>query len=283
MGAPWNKEENIAIVASYLEMLTMELAGRPYSKARFRRELLPRLNKRSEGSIEYKFQNISAVLLDLGMQYINGYKPAKNYQRDILPDVVLDFLVDKPEVEQQMSDDALAVPVVPSVEDFLTVIVEPPKIDKSFPLSSRDPSFAPRKGRDYLAIEAANRSLGFKGEQFVVNYEKAILLSGGHDKLADSVEHVSQTQGDGLGFDILSYDREGREKFIEAKTTKNGKYTPFFISENELQFSTRHKANYYLYRVFEFRAKPKLFVMPGSVSENLVLQPQTYKAGFSFV
>ena len=36
--------------------------------------------RRSEGSIERKLQNISAVLDVLGAQWINGYKPLAHYQ-----------------------------------------------------------------------------------------------------------------------------------------------------------------------------------------------------------
>lgn len=59
---PWSDEENDLIVADYFAMLVDDLAGRPYNKAEHRRALLPLLNERSEGSVEFKHQNISAVL-----------------------------------------------------------------------------------------------------------------------------------------------------------------------------------------------------------------------------
>jgi len=46
-------------------MLAAELAGAPYNKAAHRRALLPRLQNRSEQSIEFKHANISAALLDV--------------------------------------------------------------------------------------------------------------------------------------------------------------------------------------------------------------------------
>jgi hypothetical protein len=46
-------------------MLTLELAGQRYNKSAHRRELLQKLNGRSNGAVELKHQNISAVLLDL--------------------------------------------------------------------------------------------------------------------------------------------------------------------------------------------------------------------------
>ena len=59
---PWTDEENDLIVADYFAMLADDISARHYSKAEHRRALLPLLNDRSEGSVEFKHQNISAVL-----------------------------------------------------------------------------------------------------------------------------------------------------------------------------------------------------------------------------
>ncbi|HRJ79949.1 MAG TPA: hypothetical protein PLF37_15730, partial [Planctomycetota bacterium] len=64
-------------------MLEAELTGRPYSKTEHRKALLDHI-KRSEGSIEFKHQNISAALQDLGLPWIAGYKPRSNYQIALL-------------------------------------------------------------------------------------------------------------------------------------------------------------------------------------------------------
>jgi len=77
----WSREEVEATVADYFAMLEAELAGTPFDKTEHRRQLLPMLDARSEGSIEFKHQNISAVLIALGFPYISGYKPRSNYQR----------------------------------------------------------------------------------------------------------------------------------------------------------------------------------------------------------
>ncbi|MCE8472430.1 hypothetical protein LZ189_25910, partial [Rhodovulum sulfidophilum] len=59
---PRTDEENDLIVADYFAMLADDISGRRYSKAKHRRVLLPLLNDRSEGAVEFKHQNISAVL-----------------------------------------------------------------------------------------------------------------------------------------------------------------------------------------------------------------------------
>ena len=70
--------------------------------------------------------------------------------------------------------------------------------------------------------------------------------AAGQKVLANRVEHVSQTKGDGLGYDVLSFDASAKERFIEVKTTSFGKETPFFISRNEVEFSRANDAHFQL-------------------------------------
>jgi hypothetical protein len=76
----WSREEVALIVADYFSMPHSELLDQPYSKRDHRRALSPLLNERSKGSIEFKHQNISAVMVELGLPYIEGYKPRGNFQ-----------------------------------------------------------------------------------------------------------------------------------------------------------------------------------------------------------
>ncbi|OQP58737.1 HNH endonuclease [Niastella populi] len=75
----WTDAELDASVKVYLEMLSKEKNGIPYKKSEHRKQALAGVLKgRSEGSFEFRMQNISYVLYDLGLPYIKGYKPAKN-------------------------------------------------------------------------------------------------------------------------------------------------------------------------------------------------------------
>jgi len=92
MADTWSAEENSAIVDAYFWMLSEETAGRPFVKSEVRRSLIAgKLSRRSEGAIERKFQNISAVLDQYDLGFVDGYKPLRNYQSD-LRSVVLDKL-----------------------------------------------------------------------------------------------------------------------------------------------------------------------------------------------
>src|SRR5699024_8647553 len=133
-------------------------------------------------------------------------------------------------------------------------------------------------GINYLEREARNQSLGEAGEQFVINLERARLIHVGKDSLADRVEQVSATVGPSAGFDIKSFEEGGEDRFIETKTTKYGKNTPFFVTPNEIQFSRENASSYYLYRLFRFRESPRLFALHGQVEERCILAPSEFIA-----
>src|ERR1700732_5491067 len=79
----WNEEELDLIVSDYFVMLSDDAAAVPFNKAQHNRLLRSKID-RSEGSIEFKHQNISAVLEQLGLPRIRGYLPAANYQKAIV-------------------------------------------------------------------------------------------------------------------------------------------------------------------------------------------------------
>lgn len=84
-------------------MLREELLGRPYNKTDHRRLLQPRLLERSEGSVEFKHENISAVLAHLHYPYIDGYKPRANYQ-GLLMEAVTAYLAANPGFFEPLAD-----------------------------------------------------------------------------------------------------------------------------------------------------------------------------------
>ena len=94
IGTDWTDREIDLIVADYFDMLGLELRGETFVKAQ-RNAALQELTGRSRGSIEFKHQNISAVLFRLCMRWIDGYKPMANSQRALV-DGVERYLVQRP-------------------------------------------------------------------------------------------------------------------------------------------------------------------------------------------
>jgi hypothetical protein len=124
-----------------------------------------------------------------------------------------------------------------------------------------------------LAREARNASLGRAGEEFVSGVAHRQLWQAGEHDLANRIEHVPRTQGDGLGHDIFSYEIDGRERLVEVKIIAFSSMTPFFASQRDVTISDERSQHYNLYCVFKFRESPKLFVLPGSLRESCVLDP----------
>jgi hypothetical protein len=278
MADSWANIEVELIIADYFQMLSAELKGEAYSKAEHRRYLSPLLNSRSDGSIEFKHQNISAVLVYLGQPYIRGYLPRYNYQKALL-DKVIDYLTRNINIEEQFrhfADKKIILPY-PKLK-FEKLIVEAPALSVV-----SEPSIGYNRNPikiNYLEREQRNQSLGKSGEELVIQYEKWNLIRIGKEKLAEQVKWISQEEGDGAGFDILSRNQNGTDKYIEVKTTKLGKETPFFFSRNELQFSIEHSENFHLFRLFNFEESAKMFVKNGDLNSICNSVPVSYKGYF---
>ena len=113
----------------------------------------------------------------------------------------------------------------------------------------------------------------------MVEVERHRLLTLGRDDLAKKVEWVAQTIGDGLGFDVLSFDElDDSERLIEVKTTGLGKYFPFYVTGNELRCSEDVQQQFHLYRVFDFARTPRLYVLQGSLRVTCRLDAVQYRA-----
>jgi hypothetical protein len=276
-GGYWSRLEVEACVAAYLQMLALELNGQRYSKTAHANALIQKLDGRNRASVEFKHANISAVMLALGYPYIDGYKPRGNYQAMLLD--VVEAQVAGDQILQASVRAAVLRPaaaIIPS--DAQDVWVPAPKPTA---VSEARAEYAPNfsaSTRDYLAQEARNRSLGLAGELFVAELEARRLHAAGNKALSERVEHVAATQGDGPGYDVLSFEEDGRERLIEVKTTSFGQLTPFYVSRNELTRSQSDAERYQLYRIFSFRDKPQLFRLAGAISDHCSLDAVSYLA-----
>ena len=267
----WSAKEVQLTVQSYLDMLSQELAGQHYNKSACRKLLFEQLNGlRSQASIEFKHCNISAVLRLLGYPYIKGYQARGNFQTALIDEV-------ESQLQQRPAFDALThaavtqPAVAPLTPQFDGIVQEAPKQQHQ----------VNEHLRDYLALEARNHSLGKAGEQFVVLFEQWRLAGHGLHELANKVEHVAETLGDGLGFDVRSFDIHGQEIFIEVKTTSFAKETPFFVTRNELSVSEAEQQKFHLYRLFDFRIRPQFFDLPGQIKRHCKLDAVTFQASFT--
>lgn len=107
----------------------------------------------------------------------------------------------------------------------------------------------PRK-IDWDSVNKTKALTGLKGEEIVMELEKDYLKSINRLDLAEKVRHVSKEIGDGLGYDVLSYFPDGKEKYIEVKSTIQSGGNSFYLSKNELDFLKKNKHQAHIYRIF---------------------------------
>jgi hypothetical protein len=275
--ADWSELEVDIIVEDYFQMLHSEIKGINYNKSAHRTKLLQLLKDRNAGSIEFKHQNISAVLVNNGLPYISGYKPRGNYQK-LLEEKVLAYLSRDTKIENDFNDFAnQKIEAQPKRIQYSKWLEAPPA---STVFQEPEGHYYKPTKRNYLELEQKNQSIGFVGEELAFEYEKWRLTDAGFPKLAKEVKWISKEQGDGAGYDILSRDIEGEDIFIEVKTTTLGKDTPIFFSKTENDFSNDFTKAFHLYRVFDVKQKPRMFSRNGSFKEICHMEAVNFKGTF---
>ncbi len=273
MAEDWTEFEIDAVVADYFGMLADELAGRPFVKLALYRSLAEKI-PRNIKSIERKHQNISAIMIGFGQPWVTGLKPAKHYQ-NALADGVLRWLDQRPdwlEPRTQAHEGNL-------VRNVSSLLIGPPPTHQNEP-PLIDPALMAAIGKKYDVAErdARNRRLGKAGEELVLHHERQSLLQAGRDDLADKVRWTAVQDGDGYGFDIASFEPDGRERLIEVKTTNGWERTPFHISRNEITVAETRTDDWHLVRVWNFARQPRAFSLRPPLSAHVELTPTSFLA-----
>jgi len=134
--------------------------------------------------------------------------------------------------------------------------------------------------RDYVKEYMKNLEIGKLGELFVMHFEKKRLIENGKKALVEGIKHVSEIYGDYYGYDILSFDENGNEKFIEVKTTTGNIETEFYLSKNE-DVKFMNNPNYYIYRVYYFdceKFEGMIYQVTNTVfNTHFIKTPKEYK------
>lgn len=269
-GTIWGADDLDVIVADYFSMLAKELSGQAYVKSHHCSALMAKLG-RSHRSVEFKHQNISAVLDELGLPWIPGYIPKPNYQGAIF-DAIDRYLSG----HQNILSLAQTAPAPPLADD---VYVSAPSV---LPGTKEKPKKLLRLVRKFDPVERdrRNRSLGEAGEAFVFQSEQNRLNHAGRTDLVKQIRWVSKEEGDGAGYDIHSFTLDGFTRLIEVKTTNGAARTPFFISRNEFELSCERPSDWCIYRVHLFAQSPRIFTLQPPLDKNLRLSTEVWRAGF---
>lgn len=183
-------------------------------------------------------------------------------------------------IEYINSDIVFSIP--PNISDIVQE-TEPPK-KSTVKNSSKLRKHRPVK-KDYVRSNKNKKIAGDTGEEIILIIEKEKLKNIKRPDLADKVCWCSKDFGDGLGYDILSYeiDSKGNEKeiYIEVKTTTGSIDKPFDVSINEVNFSVENSDSFYIYRVYSLNktcSNVKYYKVAGAIPDNFELYPTTFIA-----
>jgi Domain of unknown function (DUF3883) len=274
----WTDAQNDAIVADYFAMLAHDIMGQSYSKAEHNRTLQA-VTSRPRGSIEYKHQNISAVLKALGEDWIPGYKPAFNFQAS-LADAVVRWLDHHPDWLAPAARAAMGPSRSVLREEAMLWIGPPPTHSNAPPPDELEQMTAIARKYDVAERDARNRALGRAGEERVLAHERASLLAAGRTDLSERIRWVSHIDGDGAGYDILSFDTDGSDRLIEVKTTNGWERTPFHITRNELTVAEARRHEWRVVRLWNFAREPRAFELRPPLGAHVSLMATSYQANF---
>jgi len=198
--------------------------------------------------------------------------PKRNYQNAIF-DGIDRYLTQHPDVLAPVAPQE-AEPIPSSV----VFVDPPPRAMAPQPIPDRLKRLVQKF--DPVERDLRNRSLGRAGEAFVVDIERKQLMQADRQDLARKVRWVAEEDGDGAGYDILSFNPTGGERLIEVKTTNGAARTPFFLSRNERSMATERPLDWSIYRVHLFAKRPRIFTISPPLEDAVQLTPETWRASF---
>ncbi len=271
-GSDWTQSEIDLVVSDYFVMRAQYFQGGTPVKVRHYEEIM-KATGRTKGSVESKYMNISATLERLSLPWLRGYAPLRNFQGALLSSV-------EKFVAKEWNEEVVPLPLPNTAQEYGQLFLDQaPEVGAPLVSSNAELERIARKFDPALRDER-NRKTGLAGEKRVLDSEIARLNAEGLPELAKKVTWVSQELGDGAGYDILSFDRNGAERFLEVKTTIGHKRTPFFLSRNERDFAEEASERFRIFRLYEWGKEPKAFLIKPPLENSLILEPTAYRASF---
>jgi hypothetical protein len=214
------------------------------------------------------------------MAYKNSDKVMKHWDADIFANFLYSAYPKSPVKEQPESEilTDYKAPVFPISQTPETIELN------ILPIQENAKSGSHKKSGNKTDYEKENRllkQLGDMGEDLVVKYESKRLELLGLTKKAKKVERVS-LKSDAFGYDILSFNDDESERYIEVKATRAKAGTAnFFLTLNELNTAKEKKVNYYIYMVYDILStNPQIWIIPNPFSpenKDVFMEPVNYR------
>ncbi len=108
----------------------------------------------------------------------------------------------------------------------------------------------------------------------MVRREQRVLSQARRDDLARLVRHASVEDGDGLGYDVISFHPDGRTRLLEVKTTRYSPQQPFLVTRNEVELSVEQPDSFTLVRLYRVgTSRAGFYELQGSLQKTAALTP----------
>lgn len=138
---------------------------------------------------------------------------------------------------------------------------------------------------DYAEQQKISQKIGDIGEEIVLQNEIDNLTNLGIPKETISKVRRVSLESDDFGFDILSFDEYGNERYLEVKTTKvNKKDFSFILTQNEFEHAKKLGNQYCIVIVFDIMSNPRIWYMGNPFIEepyNVKIKPTQYRVDVS--
>ena len=175
--------------------------------------------------------------------------------------------------------DILDAPITESAEEIELNIADSQTITSKSKSNSN--KVRTKEDINYSEQQAISQKIGDRGEELVLRNEiEKIKQWGLPDEILSKVRRVS-LESDDYGFDILSFDKDGNERYLEVKTTKsNGKNFSFILTKNEFEQAKKYGNKYSFVIVFDILNNPHIWYMGNPFVEEpykVKIQPFQYR------
>lgn len=152
-----------------------------------------------------------------------------------------------------------------------------PPSTNSLVINSSVPNRGNFSKEQFEKLQIARWEIGDKGERYVVECEKNRLTKGGRSDLAGRIIRVSLVNV-GAGYDIQTFDLDGKERYVEVKTSMGSRLV-FEWSSNEFEVAKTQGKRYWIYCVRDIGGTPTVTEIhdPASkVGHSLDVKPNSY-------
>jgi len=200
-----------------------------------------------------------------------GYNLLRNMKLFEETDISYDDYVDS--FDDQISE----VSAILSHETLMIQTDAPERKERKSVISTEPKTKKRPSNRNFAKEAERSDKIGKLGESLALSYERKRLSDLGVTNVEEKVFLTSENPEYGNAFpcDLISLDVITNEVlYIEVKTTKSGKNTPFYISKEEVSFSDENKEHYKLYRVYNVMnaaSVPEFYITDGFVGDNFTL------------